>query len=306
MPVSVTTKMPCPFVTVTMPARSKCTLLAAIRIVFGAGVPGGACGLSVPVTCSNSKSPPSVMPPTVISSPSALTRMVCAGIAGEVDATGVVLISSVNVPGLIETPGRVKASAHVSALAVAVAARSSVRVVDVGAAWITYVALPILMFLPMSAAEKFPDAAVNVVSPLVVWPSVPLFARVTVNEATRPAGETSNDALGMLISSGPSASRTGAVPPSVTTRFPLALRVKAIGPESSSPNRLIVMSPEKDCVGSGTVPEATTKSPWSANCSAPVVLNLTRTVPESVTPGMPTTWTVPTALNARPPPVSIA
>ena len=164
-PVSVTTKMPCPFVTVTTPARSKCTLLAAMRIVFGGSVPGGACGLSVPVTCSNSKSPPSVMPPTVISSPSALTRMVCAGIAGDVDATGVVLISSVNVPGLIETPGRVKASAHVRPLAVAVAARSSVRVVDVGAAWITYVTLPILMFLPMSAAAKFPDAAVNVADP---------------------------------------------------------------------------------------------------------------------------------------------
>ena len=143
------------------------------------------------------------MPPTVISSPSALTRMVRAGIAGDVDATGVVLISSVNVPGLIETPGRVNASAHVSPLAVAVAARSSVRVVDVGAAWITYVALPILMFLPTSAAEKFPDAAVNVADPTRRLRRPFRSSReVTVSEATRPAGETSNDALGMLIESG--------------------------------------------------------------------------------------------------------
>ena len=49
--------------------------------IFGGSVPGGACGFSWPVTCSNSKLPSSVTPPTVSLRPSAFTRSERAGIA---------------------------------------------------------------------------------------------------------------------------------------------------------------------------------------------------------------------------------
>ena len=77
MPAGVIRKKPVPLVSET-PAvgvpRVRPTFVAAMRISFGGVEPAGACGLSVPMTCSKAKLPESCWPSTFSCVPFASTR----------------------------------------------------------------------------------------------------------------------------------------------------------------------------------------------------------------------------------------